>query len=96
MSKVTINPALLAALDHYAGYGYNALQPTMFVHTSVNDRGHGHKSAWPVERACAMAHEVLSSEELNLLKLEELKRGLKAYDCADLYEKIMGEKLVLP
>ena len=87
--KVRINPALIAALEHYAEGRYNFAQPTLYVHKDEK----GHQSAWPLERACGLAHEILDTEYLNLLKLKALQAGLKKYGMEGLYERIMGEKL---
>lgn len=87
--KIRINPALLAAVEHYAEGRYNFAQPTLYVHTDEK----GHQSAWPLERACGVAAEVLAAEDLAYLKLKVLKGGLKQYGMEALYERIMGEKL---
>lgn len=87
--KVRINPALLAAVEHYAEGRYNFAQPTLYVHT--DDKGY--QSAWPLERACGIAAGVLAAEDLACLKLKVLKDGLKQYGMEALYERIMGEKL---
>lgn len=87
--KLRINPALVAVLEHYAEVRYNFAQPTLYVHT--DDKGH--QSAWPLERACGVAAEVLAGEDLAYLKLKVLKDGLKQYGMESLYERIMGEKL---
>ncbi len=87
--KVRINPALLAAIEHYAGVRYNFAEPTLYVHT--DDKGH--QSAWPLERACGVAAEVLANEDLAYLKLKVLKDGLRQYGMEALYERIMGAKL---
>lgn len=87
-AKVTINPGLVAALDHYAAGKYNPLQPTVYVHNY--DR---HQQSWPLERACGVAAEVLADEELNLLKLIRLQNGMREHGFERLYEKIMGEPL---
>lgn len=87
--KAKINPALLAAVEHYAEGRYDFAQPTLYVHTDEK----GHQSAWPLERACGVAVEVLAAEELAYLKFKVLTDGLKKYGMEDLYEHIMGEKL---
>ena len=88
--NVRINPGLVAALEHYAGTPYSFKEPTVFVH---NDSGGGWKHHWSLERTCGLAFEILSSEELNLLKLKALQNGLKKAGMERLYEHIMGEKL---
>ena len=85
--KIKINPALLAALEHYAEGRYNFAQPSLFVHTDAN----GHRSPWSLERTCGLAFEVLADEELNLLKFKALKAGLKERGMETVYELIMGE-----
>lgn len=87
--KEVVNPRLIAALEHYASSRYNSLQPSVYVHTD----GVGHQTAWCIERTCGLAHEILVREELNLLKLRTLQRGLKKYGLERAYEIIMGEKL---
>lgn len=88
--KRTINPALIAALDHFASHKYDWNQPTLFRYTEPTTHL---QSDWPVERCCALAHEILDREELSLLKLHALQAGLKDYGLEDVYERIMGEKL---
>lgn len=87
--KRKINPALIAALEHYADGRYDALQPSMYVHTDERGRQH----PWTIERACGLAVEVLGNEELNLLKIKALQEGMKKHGMEHLYERIMGEKL---
>lgn len=87
--KVRINPALVAAVEHYAEGRFNFAEPTVYVHTDDT----GHQSAWPLERACGVAADVLGAEELAYLKLKTLKAGIKQYGMEKLYERIMGEKL---
>jgi hypothetical protein len=87
--KVRINPALIAALEHYAEGRYNPMQPSIYVYT--DERGFQHP--WPIERTCGVAAEVLNNEKLNLLKFKTLKAGLKKAGKEQLYEHIMGEKL---
>jgi hypothetical protein len=89
MSKPKINPALIAALEHYAEGRFNQDQPHLYVHTDA----HGHQSPWPLERACGIAAELLDTEELNFLKLMALKEGLLKFGMESVYERIMGEKL---
>jgi len=89
MTKVRINPALIAALEHYAEGRYDPMQPTMYVHKDAN----GYQRPWPLERTCGVAAEVLADEHLNFLKFEALKAGLKRFGAERLYEQIMGEKL---
>ena len=62
----------------------------LFRFTNPKD---GHQSDWPVERCCAIAHEIIADEDLNYLKLKALQAGLKKYGMERLYEDIMGEKL---
>lgn len=87
--KLQINPAALAAVEHYAAGRFNFAEPKTYVH----EDGKGHRTAWPLERACGVAAEVLGSEHLAYLKLERLKAGLKKYGLDALYERIMGEEL---
>lgn len=89
VDKVKINPALVAALEHYAEGHYSALQPSMYVHTSEK----GQQSPWPIERTCGIAAELLADEDLNFLKFTTLKNGLKKAGMEHFYEHIMGEKL---
>lgn len=90
--KLKINPALVAALEHYAGGRYNPNQPTLFVHYDEK----GHQSHWPLERACWIAAEVLDCEDLNFLKFKALKDGLKELGMDKLYERIMREPIDAP
>jgi len=87
--KIRINPALLAAVEHYAEGRYNFAEPTLYVHTDEK----GRQSAWPLERACGVAAEILAGEDLAYLKLKVLEDGLKRFGMDELYERIMGEKL---
>ena len=87
--KLRINPALVAAITHYAEGRYDAMSPSMFVFKDAN----GHQSPWPIERACGLAAEVLADEDLAFLKLKMLKDGLKKAGMERLYEHIMGEKI---
>lgn len=89
MSKIKINPALVAALEHYAKNRYDFTQPTEFFHRDAM----GHESLWPLERTCEMAAEVLSYEGLAYLKLKVIQDGMKEQGMERLYEHIMGEKL---
>ena len=86
--KLRINPALVAALEHYAEGRYDPMQPSMYVHKDELGRQH----PWPLERACGVAAEALADEGLNLLKFTNLKAGLKKAGMEQLYEHIMGEK----
>lgn len=86
---IRINPALIAALEHYAEGHYSPLQPSLYVHKDEK----GRQRPWPLERTCGVAAEVLASEQLNLLKLKTLQAGLAWFRCHGLYEQIMGEKL---
>lgn len=88
--RYRLNPALLAALDHFAGRTYDWNKPTLFVHTDPT----GYQSAWPVERCCALAHEVLADEELYYVKFKTLQAGLRQFGAELLYERIVGEKLL--
>lgn len=89
MSATKINPALIAALEHYAEGRYDPMQPSMYVHR--DERGHQHP--WPLERTCGVAAEVLANEGLNLLKLKTLQDGLKKAGMQRLYQHVMGESL---
>ena len=86
--KQRINPALIAALEHYAEGRYDPMRPSMYVHTDAKH----HQSPWPIERACGIAAEVMATEELNFIRFKVLKDGMKTYGMQNLYEKIMGEK----
>ena len=72
--KMKISPALIAALDHFAGRQYDWSQPTLFKYTNAASQ---HESLWPIERCCALAHEICSDEDLYRLKFEALCNGLK-------------------
>jgi hypothetical protein len=87
--KIVINPALIAALDHYAGGLYDFKEPTLFQYRDEK----GGISCWPLERACGVAAEVLNNEDLAFLKLKRLKQGMKEFGMQALYERIMGEDL---
>ncbi len=89
MQKFTINPALLAALDHFASTRFDWNQPHTFVHTDPR----GFQSSWTVERVCALAHEALSQEDLDYLKLKALRAGMRSLGYHKLYEKLTGEVL---
>lgn len=89
INKIRINPALLAALVHYAEGRYNFDEPSFFVYK--DDKGY--QSPWPLERTCGIAAELLAEEELSVLKLDTLKAGLKKAGMEWVYERIMGEKL---
>jgi hypothetical protein len=87
--KHRMNDGLLKALDHFATPSFSS--PFDHVLTVVGkDR---HERYWSVHDACRMAHEVLGTEHLNLLKLRCLQDGLKAMGFDSVYEHIMGEKL---
>lgn len=85
--KFHINPLLIQALEHYAQTKYDPARPTAVVLADSNGRQH----LWSVERACAVAVEVLGNEELAYLKLKVLKEGMEKFGAAGLYEKILGE-----
>ena len=87
--RIVINPQLIAAIEHYSTGSYDPLRPSMFVFKDKN----GHQTAWPLERACGVAYEVLSREDLCFLKLKVLKKGLKKYGMEKLYAAIMGEPI---
>jgi hypothetical protein len=87
--KTRINPALIAALDHYASARFDPEEPSFFVFRGKD----GNQQSWPLERTCGVAYEVLANEELSYLKLKHLKQGLKEMGAGSLYERIMGEKL---
>ena len=89
MNELRINPALIAALEHYAEGRYDPGQPSMYVHRDKK----GVQHPWPIERTCGLAAEVLGDERLSFLKLKVLQEGLKAFGMESLYEKIMREKL---
>ena len=86
--KVKINPALLAALRHYAEGRYDFAAPTLFVYRDAT----GYQAPWTLERTCDVAFEVLANDELNLLKFKALKAGLKEHGMESLYERIMCQK----
>lgn len=88
-NKVRINPALIAALEHYAAGWYNPLQPSVFVQKDDS----GFQQSWTLEQTCGMAADVLADEDLNLLRFNLLKDGLKEFGMGSLYEHIMGDKL---
>lgn len=87
--KLRVNPALVAAITHYAEGRYNVKSPSMFVFKDA----WGHQSPWPLERACGLAAEILADEDLAYLKLKMLKAGLKKAGLEQMYEYIMGEKI---
>jgi hypothetical protein len=87
--KLKINPALIAALEHYAAGRYSPVTPSLYVHRDEN----GHQHSWTIDRACGVAAEILGDEELNFLKLKTLQEGLRQFGMERLYEKIMSEKL---
>lgn len=89
MNAVAINPALLAALDHFASHRYDWNQPHQYVHTDEK----GRQSSWPVERVCTLAHSILDQEGLSYLKLKTLQAGMSHYNMHALYNKIMREDL---
>ena len=89
MKKPKINPALIAALEHYSEGRFDPNQPHLYAHTDAK----GRESLWPLERACGIAAELLDTEELNFLKLMALKEGLLKFGMESVYERIMGEKL---
>ena len=62
--KVRINPALVAALEHYASVLYDPKRPSIFVYEDKS----GARHSWPIERACRVAAEVLADEDLLLMK----------------------------
>ncbi len=92
MVEYVINEALLAALDYFASHPYNPdpAKQVAFIYTNPKT---GYQNTWPVERACALAHEALSQEGLAYLRLMTLQAGMRHYGGERLYEKIMGEKL---
>ena len=90
--KRTINPALIAALEHFASRQYDWNKPTVFRYTTPDGLRRTQED-WPVERTCAIAHEVLESYELHFLELKQLKEGLKQLGLERAYERITGEKL---
>jgi hypothetical protein len=93
MDKPKINPALIAALEHFAQDTYRAMgapQEVLFVHRDEK----GNATTWSVQEACKLAVEVLDTEDLHLLKLKALQQGLKRYGLDEMYELIMKEKLV--
>lgn len=87
--KVTVNPALIEALEHYAYNSFDMLNPHMFVYTQPN----GHQESWTVENTCATALKIVSNEDVSYLKLLRLMKGLREHRMEYLYEHIMGEPL---
>lgn len=88
--EIKINPLLINALEHYARGFYFDMNKQTFL---VQERPDGTREAWPVEKTCALAAEVLSYEEIAYLKLRALQSGMKRMGMEDVYEHIMGEKL---
>lgn len=89
IDALTIRPDLLAALNHYSGpngYPYDGL----FVYTDPETE---RQSGMSVGQACELAHAVLSREDLNVLKLEQLKRGMHRLGLGRLYEEIIERKI---
>ena len=86
--KPKINPAIVAALEHYATRRYDWTAPTMFVYTDPT----GHQSPWTIERTFSVALEVLQNEELAGLKLAVLRRELEALGMGDWLKRTLGER----
>ena len=91
---IRINPALVAALEHYAEGRYNPMQPSLYVHTTERGR-HRHQSPWPLERTCGLAAEILQEEGLAFLELRVLKAAMKGGGLEKFYERALGKPLVL-
>lgn len=100
MSKKTINPGLIAALDCFAPPGLittgevSAAMATerCYVHHTPGANGGTH-ATWSVSMACGMARDILETEELMRLKFLALRDGLKERGMGNLYEHIMGESI---
>ena len=98
--KREINAGLLAALDHFAGhrYSFDRMQQAVFCYTPPLAPGADHalhSQLWTVERACAVAHEILDTYELHFLELMQLKEGVKKLGLEHAYEFITGQELNL-
>ena len=87
--QLKINPALIAALEHYGEVRYDWKQPTLFRYTDET----GHQSDWGLERTCSLAAKTLATQEIAQLELRVLKDGLKQHGAEFLYERITRRKL---
>ena len=88
-NKIRINPALVAALDHYAEGRFSFKEQTIFRYTDAT----GYQTDWALGRTCGVAVEILANEELAYLELKMLKEGMKKCGMDGLYKHIMGKEL---
>lgn len=89
VTRPVINKQLLEALDHFAT---PMLDPN--DHLFVTRDANGYQTGWSVQEACRMAGDVLAKEELSYLKLLHMQTQMKKFGLHDMYEQLMGEKLV--
>lgn len=94
-TKFFINPGLLAALQHFSRVPFDVPhQQTYFVFDHPRtDTELAHREHWTVERACGMAHELLSRNDLAELKLRVLVNALDRWGTGQFYERAMGEPI---
>lgn len=83
-----IDPALLAALEHYGKGRYHQDPPYTFVF----QRGEHHE-VFSLEEACNQARNLLEGEELWMKKFEHLRSRMLRLGLGAIFSQIIDGKL---